>query len=322
MPRFSGPAPCLPLQDEGFVTLLDTEDFDCWQAAVGSTLGHHRSELLSPKRPFQAHFRRADIGGYTVVHLRGRGRLRMVRHQPQGSVLWLPLRGIMRECVNGVPWVAEPGTGLLFHSGDAMVGDTSQELEGLSILIPEGLHRRPAGPCTPLLSEGPLQQRILTCARWMVHAAVERTPGGDHAADALTDALRAWTLWWEQPPNRERITARRRRAMVQLAREWMATRLQDRFSVLDLSEAMEVSPRQLHYSFLQELGHSPMAEAKRLRLRRLQSLLLDPDQNPRGIAALMVASGLAASGMTSADYRHWSGESPRQTRQRQPCPIP
>jgi hypothetical protein len=28
----------------------------------------------------------------------------------------------------------------------------------------------------------------------------------------------------------------------------------------------------------------------------------------------MAASGLIASGVTSADYRHWCGESPRQTR--------
>jgi transcriptional regulator GlxA family with amidase domain len=162
-----------------------------------------------------------------------------------------------------------------------------------------------------------LQQRILSSARRMVGAAAEQAWGADHAADALTDALQGWRIGQDNPPSRERITARRRRLLVQLAREWMATRLQDRFTVTEVARAVEVSPRQLQYSFLEDLGRSPMAEAKRLRLRRLRALLLDPDQNPHS-----TASGLVASGVTSADYRHWSGESPRQTRrgQHHACP--
>jgi transcriptional regulator GlxA family with amidase domain len=96
----------------------------------------------------------------------------------------------------------------------------------------------------------------------------------------------------------------------------MASRLEDRFTVADLSKAMGMSPRQLQYSFLQEMGRSPMAEAKRLRLQHLRSLLLDSAQNPHSIDQLMAASGLTASGATSADYRHWCGESPRNTRLR------
>jgi len=104
--------------------------------------------------------------------------------------------------------------------------------------------------------------------------------------------------------------------MVADARVWMEQRLAERFSLAELSAAMGRSPRQLQYSFLQEVGHSPMAEAKRLRLRRLRALLQDRAWSQRSVAELMAASGLIASGVTAADYRRWCGERPRDTRRR------
>jgi AraC-like DNA-binding protein len=302
------------LSGEGLALDLDTEDFSCWEAAVATTLGHHRSELVSADEPFHARFRIGQLGGYGVLHLWGRGRLRLSREQHRHSVLWLPMRGMTQETINGEPWLAEPGTGLLFVPGDGMVGDTSQELEGLSILIPKELAQLPGRFGQRLLAQGPLEQAILASARQLAAAAAGQPLGAAHAADQLTDALQAWRIWHEQPPSQERLTSRRRRDTIQQARQWMATRLGDRFELAELSDAVGVSPRQLQYSFLQELGRSPMAEAKRLRVQSLRSLLLDPSQNHRSIAELMAASGLIASGVTSADYRHWCGESPRQTR--------
>ena len=302
------------LLGEGLALDLDTEDFGRWEAAVATTLGHHRSELLSFHDPFRACFRIGQLGGYGVLHLRGRGRVRLSREQHHHSVLWLPMRGMTQETINGDTWLAEPGTGLLFVPGDGMVGDTSQELEGLSILIPKTLTPRLGRPGQRLLAQGPLEQAILASARQLAAAAAGQPLGATHAADQLTDALQAWQIWHDQPPSRERLTSRRRRDTIQQARQWMAARLEDRFELADLSEAVGISPRQLQYSFLQELGRSPMVEAKRLRVQRLRSLLLDPSQNHRSIAELMAAAGLIASGVTSADYRHWCGESPRQTR--------
>ncbi len=302
------------LQGEGLTLQLDTDDFTCWEHAVASTLGDHRSDLLSPAQPFQARFRVGQSGPYSVLHMNGRGKVRLSREQRQHSVLWLPLRGMTQETINGEPWLAEPGTGLFFYPGDEMVGETSQELEGLSILIPENLLHHPRRDVRRLLSAGSHEQTILASARQLAAAAAGQPPGALHAADQLTEALRAWTIWQEQPAQRERITLRRRRETVQQAREWMATRLQERFELVELSRALGVSERQLQYSFLQELGRSPMAEAKRLRMQRLRTLLLDPSQHHRPIAELMAAAGLIASGVTSADYRHWCGESPRQTR--------
>lgn len=283
---------------------------------MASTLGHHRSQLLQADEPFSAHFRFGQVAGIGVLHLNGRGRLRLIREQQGQSVLWLPLRGMTAERINGQSWLAEPGTGLLFQPGDAMDGETSEELEGLSIVIPAALHP-PLPSCSrPLLAAGPLDQAILASARQLAVAAAGQPTGAAHAADQLTQALWAWRESQQPPVRRERITARRRRDTVQQAREWMAARLEQRFGVEELSGALQLSTRQLQYSFLQELGRSPLAEAKRLRLQRLRDLLLDPEQDRRSIAELMEASGLIASGVTSADYRHWCGESPRRTRLR------
>lgn len=287
---------------------------------MASTLGHHCSELLQASEPFAARFRVGALGGYGVLHLKGRGRLRLSREQCRHGVLWLPLRGMTEECINGQRWLAEPGTGLLFQPGDGMVGETSDELEGLSILIPPELRLPPRHSEGPLLAAGPLQRQILDSAWQLAAAAATQPAGAAHAADRLSEALRAWSDWQQQPVRRERITARRRRETVQQARQWMQERLEQRFGVEGLSSALQVSTRQLQYSFLQELGRSPMAEAKRLRLQRLRCLLQDPQQGRRSIAELMEACGLIASGVTSADYRHWCGESPRSTRRgRQGC---
>lgn len=318
MPRSRSASLSDQLQGPGLSTVLDTRDFGCWDAATASALGHHRSELVSASDPFEARFRVGELGGFGVLHLRGRGRLRLIREQRQQSVLWLPLRGMTQECVNGQTWLAEPGTGLLFHSGDSLEGDTSEEIEGVSILIPERLHVPSGTPVSPQLAEGPLQQRLLSSARRLAIAAAQRPAGAEHAAEPLQEALIAWTQSQRLPQPRERITARRRRELVESARQWMVPRLAERFSLLELSAALAVSPRQLQYSFQEELGRTPMAEAKRLRLQRLRTLLLDPEQACFSVAELMAASGLIASGVTSADYRRWCGESPSRTRRRAP----
>ncbi len=305
------------LSAEGLTTVLDSDNFGEWEAAVATTLGHHRSELLAPSEPFSARLRSGQLGECTLVHIRGRGRLRLKREQFHHSILWLPLRGITQESIHGREWLAEPGQGLLFRPGDAMEGETSEEMEGISILFPSNWLLVPAVPIPALLDTGPQVQEVLRQARDLAAAIAQRPANAIQAADQLREALRAWSDGWLQPQRRERLTARRRRVTVNEARQWMAERLEERFSVEELSQAVAVSARQLQYHFLQELGHAPMAEAKRMRLQRLRSLLRDREHNSCSVAELMAASGLIASGVTSADYRLRFGESPRQTRRRQ-----
>ena len=89
--------------------------------------------------------------------------------------------------------------------------------------------------------------------------------------------------------------------------------LAERFSASELSRVTHVSVRTLQYSVQQELGCTPMAQAK--RLRHLRQLLQKPDLAVRSIAEIMEASGLLACGVTAADDRQWCGETPRWTRQ-------
>ena len=304
------------LSGQGLATVLDTNDFGCWEAAVASTLGHHRSALLTTADPFEARMRSGQLGNVSVVHIQGRGRLRLIREQCHRSVLWLPLRGMTQERINGRDWLAPPGEGLLFRPGDALEGETSEEIEGLSLLLPPDWPGDSAATIPPLLATGPQAQAVLQQARQLAAAISQQPAGAIHAVDPLREALQAWIDGLLQPQRRERLTARRRRATVEDARQWMALRLSERFSVVELSQAVAVSPRQLQYHFQQELGHAPMAEAKRMRLDRLRSLLLDHDRAISSVAELMEASGLIASGVTSADYRLRFGESPRQTRRR------
>jgi len=149
------------------------------------------------------------------------------------------------------------------------------------------------------------------------HRSTLRTPGKEHAATNLLDALREWeqrSAPW-RGDKRERITTVRRRTYVADARQWMRHHLHEPCGVLQVAAAVEVSPRTLQYAFLQEHGHTPMAELRRLRLRHLQQLLQDPDHRTVSIAELMAQTGLLASGSTAADYRRYCGESPRETRQ-------
>ena len=95
----------------------------------------------------------------------------------------------------------------------------------------------------------------------------------------------------------------------------MDLHLHEAIDIRQIATAMGVSTRTLQYAFLDDRGHSPMAELKRLRLRRLRQLLLDPEQRQHSTAELMVRAGLLACGATAADYRRYCGESPRETRQ-------
>ena len=315
MPRSLAQHPRLdPLHGAGLATVLDTHDFGCWEAAVANILGHHSSELLSRSESFGTRIRSGQLGDCTLVHIQGRGFLRLKREQCHQSVLWLPLRGMTTERINGREWLAEPGDGLLFRPGDAMEGETSEEIEGISILLPAHWLPEVSRPIPPLLAAGAHSQAVLRQARHLAAAIAQQPEGAIHAADQLRETLQVWFDGWLQPQRRERFTSRRRRSTVNEARQWMAERLQERFSVVDCSQAVAVSPRQLQYHFQQELGHSPMAEAKQMRLQRLRSLLLDRERDSCSVAELMTASGLIASGVSSADYRLHFGESPRQTR--------
>lgn len=157
-----------PLYGAGLATVLDTHDFGSWEAAVADTLEHHSSELLTRSESFGTRIRSGQLGDCMLVHIQGRGRLRLNREQCHQSVLWLPLRGMTTERINGREWLAEPSDGLLFRPGDAMEGETSEEIEGISILLPPDWLPETSMPIPPLLAAGVHSQAVLRQARHLV----------------------------------------------------------------------------------------------------------------------------------------------------------
>jgi AraC-like DNA-binding protein len=299
----------------GLQTLLKTTDFGEWDHAVSNSLGHHRSRLLPQSPPFAAQMRSGAVEEFKVLLLQGRGQVELLREQAGHGVLWLPLQGWSVETVNGQELLAEPGMGLLFRPGDVMRGWTSASITGISILLPESTLAG-ASQHVPLLHQGIAARRLINAGQQLANAAAQPTPGSRFAAEALSDALQQWANATKPDGRRERITTQRRRTTVAEACLWMEQHLGERFSMQELSAALGTPARTLQASFQQELGCTPMAQAKRLRLHRLRQLLLDRDQAASSISDLMAASGLLACGATAADYRQWCGELPSRTRQR------
>ena len=151
-----------PLRGAGLAQVLSTSDFAEWEAATSCTLGHHRSHLLDPDEGFEAHYRLGSAGPLQVLHIRGRGRVELERTQQARVVLWLPLLGSSQERLNSTPTGAEPGMALLFRPGDEMLGRTSEDMEGISVHIPESLLTE-SGPS--LLERGP-RAREAIAQRW------------------------------------------------------------------------------------------------------------------------------------------------------------
>jgi transcriptional regulator GlxA family with amidase domain len=195
-----------------------------------------------------------------------------------------------------------------------MTGLTADNVSGFSILVPN-IYLSGRGPLSPLLREGVAVQQLIRAAWDLVEAAAMQTAGGSHTAEHLVEALHHICNPPHPDQQVQRITATRRRVLVSDARSWMEQHLAERFSVVELSAAMNVAVRTLQASFKVELGCSPLAELKRMRLDRLRRLLLNPDWSDRSVAELMQESGLLACGVTSANYENYYGELPIRTRQ-------
>ena len=304
------------VQGRGFTPVLESAAFDQWEAVVGSTLGEHRSRLLGGSaQRFRTRLASVTAGSLHLLHINGQGSIELDRAQgDQGGVLWLPCQGWSEERINGQVLQAEPGQALLIRPGDELLGRTSRRLEGISIQIP-AQHLQSGLPA--LIGFGSQDQALLAAAWQLVQVAAAGTRGGALAAAAFLDALQEWQSHWHDRlrGQRERITAVRRRQSIAVAQQWMHQHLGEAFEIAHVAAAVGVSVRTLQYACLHEFGLTPMALAKRIRLRGLRQALLNPELASRSIADLMQGQGLLACDTTAADYRRYCGETPRETRQ-------
>ncbi len=60
-----------------------------------------------------------------------------------------------------------------------------------------------------------------------------------------------------------------RKLLISRARDWIEAHLHQHFQIAELAAELHISPRTLQYCFVDELGHSPLAEVRRFRFRLL-----------------------------------------------------
>jgi AraC-like DNA-binding protein len=305
-------------------SILETQHFEAWQLHLSQAIGHHRSTFLTPEIPFASRLEITRAGAVAVVSIQGQSSVRLHRTQPPDQgVLWLPQTGWVAEQVNGSPLLAEPGTAMLCLPGDDLLGDTSLQLRGVSILLPAALLGDPGSWCSCQrrhLHQGPEELALIQMARDLV--GLLRRAGADpgFAVTALADQILYWrdiglhsARDWMRPVDRRRLIAR--------SREWIEAHLATPFRVTDLAAALHVSARSLQMAYREELGRPPMEEARRLRFLALRRLLLLPPAAHPSLEELFHRCGLASSSLIRRRYHQWCGETAEQTRTRASGPA-
>ena len=323
--------PCQPPGLSQLQTVLRTHDFDDWQASLSALLGEHRSELLNTRYEtdnlgFQAHLRASQLAGVGVVAIEGVGRTRLDRHQAAESfVLWLPLKGWVRETVNGEEVLAEPGMAMLCRPGQHLRGESSARLQGLSLVLPvEPLRALGFGapgsarPQPVLLSPGPAAQAVIAQARQLADLVCNSGPASSGLQpqeevqclyETLLDLEAVHTEGSASPPPPSRSAA-----IVAEAETWLQERLQQPLRIADLARQLALTPRSLQLAFQRERGCSPMQRLKRLRLQALHRLLQRPELGALPLEALLASVGLPGYGRIRSEFRRWCGSSPQELR--------
>lgn len=134
---------------------------------------------------------------------------------------------------------------------------------------------------------------------------------------ALRDAIMLQLLD-QVAPDGEHLSATARKRMVDRAREYALTHLDQPFTLLDLCNNIGASRRKLQYCFQEALGLNPLAYLRAVRLNAVRRELL------RGSAATSVQDVAARWGFWhlsrfSGEYRQMFGELPSQTLRRSGC---
>ena len=304
--------PCIVRQ------ILDASDFSAWEEVTKATLGHHRSLLRSPSSSFNASFRLGDAGPLQLLHIEGTGELELDREQCGQAVVWIPLKGIHEERVNGQCLVIGPGQALLMRPGDHLLGRTAPVIEGVSLLLPanfaSALAKGP--PSRSRLGSIEDQQHLASAALALLRAVEHHDPCRAIAGRELLESVEALAATLQEPQARWTLGQRRRWQLVVEASRWMEARLDQPFGIAEVATALQCPPRTLQDAFARELGRSPLAQARLLRLRALRSMLMDRSFEHTSIATLMGACGLLACGATARAYAACYGELPRASRAR------
>ena len=101
--------------------------------------------------------------------------------------------------------------------------------------------------------------------------------------------------------------------LVQRAEDWFADNSRRVPRIQELSDDLNVSPRQLYRAFQAEVGMSPAKYLRRYRLTRARLDLLAADPTETTVTSVAFSLGFWELGRFSVEYRRLFGESPSQT---------
>lgn len=317
-------------QPPAFKNLFNTNDFSQWEAQISLNLGTHHSLLRSHSQTFQACCYASEVGSLQILYLQGKGELELNRTQLERGLLWIPLKGVSEERINGTAVQATRGQAILIRPLDHLYGLTSAEMSGLSVILPDNFFinaeeandpnlLRKAGDQsrTLLCPEHSIDQAVITCAMRLSRAVSRCDPSSPIIASHFLDQLEQMVSTSPSIPGmRHSLGAKRRWQIVQEAIRWMETHLSEPFRIGDVAAALGTPTRTIQQAFAEEMGRSPLAQAKLLRLHALRRNLQDPQQQILSIATQMLICGLPASGETAQAYRICFGELPNQTKRR------
>jgi len=194
--------------------------------------------------------------------------------------------GLSHEVINGQEHLAAPGMALLLRPGDVMQGCTSEAISGVSIVPPDAARPLSMLPLiTFAISTASIRERL--------RGARSKRAGSWGNAPPIPGQVRASLPkpWWMPCTSGRSAAPRLKVANASVpnaaaapwpmpANGWSVTN-RSASARRKLSCAVHVSVRSLQYGSQEELGCTPMAHAKRLRLRRLRRSL--QDQHHRGV---------------------------------------
>lgn len=139
--------------------------------------------------------------------------------------------------------------------------------------------------------------------------------GHDSIRRGLRDAVMLHLLELIAPDEAPTLTPTARKRMVDRAREYALSHLDEPLSILDLCNHIGASRRKLQYCFQETLGINPVAYLRALRLNAVRRELRMSTQS-QGVQDVAARWGFWHLSRFSGDYRAMFGESPSQTLRR------